>query len=76
VGSKWELVVPPDLAYGVRGAGNDIGPNSTIIFDVELLSIQQPGEQGSGEPDSPKPNGNGNGNPRQAPGQAPGQAPN
>ena len=75
VGSKWELVVPPDLAYGDRGAGDDIGPNSTIIFDVELLSIQAPGQQGSGAPDSPSPNGNGNRNPNQAPSQAPSQAP-
>jgi FKBP-type peptidyl-prolyl cis-trans isomerase FklB len=41
VGSKWELYVPPDLAYGNRQAGPDIGPNSTLIFDVELVSIQE-----------------------------------
>ncbi len=40
VGSKWHLVVPSDLAYGARGAGADIGPNATLIFEVELLSIQ------------------------------------
>ena len=39
VGSKWQLVVPSDLAYGDHGAGQDIGPNSTLIFEVELLSI-------------------------------------
>jgi FKBP-type peptidyl-prolyl cis-trans isomerase len=39
-GSKWQLFVPPDLAYGERGAGNDIGPNATLIFEVELVSIQ------------------------------------
>jgi FKBP-type peptidyl-prolyl cis-trans isomerase len=39
VGSKWQLVVPPDLAYGDRGAGQDIGPKSTLVFEVELLSI-------------------------------------
>jgi FKBP-type peptidyl-prolyl cis-trans isomerase FklB len=40
VGSKWELYIPPDLAYGDRGAGADIGPSATLIFEVELLSIQ------------------------------------
>lgn len=40
VGSKWQLFVPADLAYGNRGAGTDIGPNATLIFEVELLSIQ------------------------------------
>ena len=40
VGSKWQLFVPPDLAYGDRGAGNLIGPNATLIFEVEVLSIQ------------------------------------
>ena len=40
VGSKWELVIPPDLAYGERGAGNVVGPGATLIFEVELVSIQ------------------------------------
>jgi FKBP-type peptidyl-prolyl cis-trans isomerase FklB len=40
VGSKWQLFVPAQLAYGDRGAGADIGPNATLIFEVELLSIQ------------------------------------
>jgi FKBP-type peptidyl-prolyl cis-trans isomerase FklB len=40
VGSKWQLFIPPDLAYGQRQAGPTIGPNSTLVFEVELLSIQ------------------------------------
>lgn len=40
VGSKWQLFVPADLAYADRGAGNDIGPGATLIFEVELLSIE------------------------------------
>jgi FKBP-type peptidyl-prolyl cis-trans isomerase len=40
VGSKWQLFVPADLAYGERGKGGQIGPNATLVFEVELLSIQ------------------------------------
>ena len=39
-GAKWQIFVPSDLAYGPRGAGGDIGPNATLIFDVELLKIK------------------------------------
>jgi len=39
VGSKWQLYIPSDLAYGPRGAGRQIGPNETLIFEVELLDI-------------------------------------
>ncbi|NMB06269.1 MAG: FKBP-type peptidyl-prolyl cis-trans isomerase [Bacteroidales bacterium] len=40
VGSKWRLFIPSHLAYGEQGAGNSIEPNTTLIFDVELLGIE------------------------------------
>ena len=40
-GANWQVFIPPNLAYGERGAGRDIGPNATLIFEIELISIQE-----------------------------------
>jgi len=40
VGAKWQLFIPSDLAYGANGAGQKIGPNTTLIFEIELLAIK------------------------------------
>jgi FKBP-type peptidyl-prolyl cis-trans isomerase FklB len=62
VGSKWELFIPADLAYGARGGpGGGIGPNATLVFEVELMSIQPKAEVQTPKPTpspSPKPNSN------------------
>ncbi|MCB1858062.1 MAG: FKBP-type peptidyl-prolyl cis-trans isomerase [Gammaproteobacteria bacterium] len=39
-GAKWKVFIPAELGYGVNGAGSDIGPNETLIFDIELLSVE------------------------------------
>jgi FKBP-type peptidyl-prolyl cis-trans isomerase FklB len=62
VGSKWQLFIPSDLAYGARGGpGGGIGPNATLVFEVELMSIQPKAEvqapKATPAP-SPKPNPN------------------
>jgi len=53
VGSKFQLFIPPQLAYGDRAVGPDITPNSTLIFDVELLEIKPP--QAAASPAAPAP---------------------
>ena len=52
VGSKWELYIPSDLAYGDEGYGEDIPPGSTLVFEVELLSIKK--NAGGGAPPGPE----------------------
>ncbi len=42
-GDKWAVVLPSELAYGERGAGQSIGPNETLLFDIELLEVKQSG---------------------------------
>ena len=61
VGSKWQLFIPANLAYGERSPGGEIGPNSTLIFDIELLSIKEkekpqaaPGAPQAQAPDKPQ----------------------
>jgi FKBP-type peptidyl-prolyl cis-trans isomerase len=53
VGSKWQLFLPAELAYGSRGAGQEIGPNATLIFEVELLSIQNKAAAQAPNPQAP-----------------------
>ena len=43
-GAKWELYIPPELGYGERGAGSKIPPNSPLIFEVEVVSVN-PGKE-------------------------------
>ena len=40
VGSRWQLFVPPELGYGIRGWGREVGPNATLIYDMELVAVK------------------------------------
>jgi FKBP-type peptidyl-prolyl cis-trans isomerase FklB len=55
VGSKWQLFIPPDLAYGERGPSPEIGSNSTLVFEVELLSIEDKSKDKEKAPDKDQP---------------------
>ncbi|MEY2615080.1 MAG: FKBP-type peptidyl-prolyl cis-trans isomerase FklB, partial [Verrucomicrobiota bacterium] len=57
IGSKWELYVPSDLAYGDEGAGEDIAPGSTLVFQVELLSIKKNAANATPAPNAQPENG-------------------
>jgi FKBP-type peptidyl-prolyl cis-trans isomerase FklB len=53
VGSKWQLFIPSDLAYGERAMSDVLGPNSTLIFEVELVSIQEKKPEAATQPSTP-----------------------
>ncbi|WP_419603432.1 FKBP-type peptidyl-prolyl cis-trans isomerase [Thiolapillus sp.] len=46
-GAKWKVFIPPELGYGARGAGNIIGPNEALVFDLELIEIVKPEAKGA-----------------------------
>ncbi|MBV8968540.1 MAG: FKBP-type peptidyl-prolyl cis-trans isomerase, partial [Verrucomicrobia bacterium] len=52
IGSKWQLFIPSDLAYGDEGEGDDIQPGSTLVFDVELLGVKKEEAQPAPTPEA------------------------
>jgi FKBP-type peptidyl-prolyl cis-trans isomerase len=54
-GSTYKVFIPSDLAYGSRGAGQDIAPNSTLIFDIELMSVASKPDSAAKQPGAAKP---------------------
>ncbi|MDO8861778.1 FKBP-type peptidyl-prolyl cis-trans isomerase [Haliea sp. E1-2-M8] len=58
-GAKWNLYIPSDLAYGPGGAGNLIGPNAALVFEVELIDIASPDAEAAAEETSDEPSDEG-----------------
>jgi FKBP-type peptidyl-prolyl cis-trans isomerase len=55
VGSKWQIVIPPELAYGAEGSPPTIGPNTALVFELELVDIAKPENTAPGAPTNPGP---------------------
>ena len=51
VGDTWRVWIPPELGYGEQGAGDQIGPNEVLVFDIELIGINEPADDDAGAAD-------------------------